>query len=56
MEDNFILLSPQRAERLWLALAVATLWIVILGGGIENHACASLQKLSSQQIVIKKTF
>uniref|UniRef100_A0ACD5GZQ8 Transposase n=1 Tax=Desertifilum tharense IPPAS B-1220 TaxID=1781255 RepID=A0ACD5GZQ8_9CYAN len=35
---NTRLLSPQRAERLWLALAVATLWMVILGGEAENQS------------------
>lgn len=28
--------DPQRAERLWLAMAVATLWMVILGGEADN--------------------
>ena len=32
------LLDPQRAERLWLAMAVATLWMVMLGGEAENQA------------------
>lgn len=29
--------DPQRAERLWLAIAVATLWLVSLGGQTNNH-------------------
>lgn len=33
---NTRLLDPQRAERLWLAIAVSTLWMVILGGDAEN--------------------
>ncbi len=31
------LLDPQRAERLWLAMAVATLWMVMLGGEAEKQ-------------------
>ncbi len=38
------LLDPNRAERLLLAIAVATLWMVMLGGDAEN------QLLSSQHI------
>lgn len=38
------LLDPNRAERLLLAIAVATLWMVMLGGNAEN------QLLSSQHI------
>lgn len=34
------LLDPQRAERLWLAMAVATLWMVIKGGEAENQSSA----------------
>jgi hypothetical protein len=32
------LLDPNRAERLWLAIAVATLWMVILGGDADNSS------------------
>ena len=35
---NTRLLNPQRAARLWLALAVATLWMVIKGGEAENQS------------------
>ena len=35
---NTRLLNPQRAERLWLAIAVATLWMVIKGGEAENKS------------------
>lgn len=35
------LLDPQRAERMWLVLAVATLWMVMLGGTTENQSLAS---------------
>ncbi|MBW4456343.1 MAG: transposase [Nostoc indistinguendum CM1-VF10] len=35
---NTRLLDPKRAERLWLAIAVSTLWMVMLGGDAEiNH-------------------
>ncbi|MCC5650796.1 hypothetical protein LC609_13320 [Nostoc sp. XA013] len=35
---NNRLLDPKRAERLWLAIAVSTLWMVMLGGDAEiNH-------------------
>ena len=27
--------DPQRAERLWLALAVATIWLVSVGGQVD---------------------
>ena len=32
------LLDPQLAERLWLAMAVATLWMVMPGGEAENQS------------------
>jgi hypothetical protein len=35
---NTRLLDPQRAERLWLAIAVSTLWMVMLGGEAENQS------------------
>jgi len=38
---NTRLLLPQRAERIWLVLAVATLWMVILGGTQEGRSLAS---------------
>ena len=38
---NTRLLLPQRAERMWLVLAVATLWMVLLGGTHENQSLAS---------------
>ena len=31
------LTDPKRAERLWLAIAVATLWTVTVGGEIDQH-------------------
>lgn len=33
---NTRLIEPSRAERLWLAMAVATLWMVFLGGSTES--------------------
>ena len=30
--------DPQRAERLWLAIAVATLWLLRVGGSAEEAA------------------
>lgn len=33
--------DPARAERLWLALAVATLWLVSVGGAADPHLSAS---------------
>lgn len=45
------LLDPHRAERLWLAIAVATLWMVILGGDAENSSPPPhLEQLSSQHL------
>lgn len=42
--------DPQRAERLWLALAVATLWLVSVGGQAEvNLSASSLPPLSKIQ-------
>ncbi len=43
------LLDPNRAERLWLAIAVATLWMVILGGDADNSSPPlPLEQLPSQ--------
>jgi len=33
--------DPERAARLWFALAVATLWVVSVGGDAEEHLPAS---------------
>ena len=45
---NTRLLDPQRAERLWLAIAVSTLWMVMLGGEAENQfSVPSLELLPS---------
>ena len=29
--------EPQRAERIWLAMAVATLWTITMGNGEQEH-------------------
>lgn len=50
------LLDPQRAERLWLAMAVATLWMVMLGGEAENQSPEpNLEQLPHQHTVFSKT-
>lgn len=42
------LFDPQRAERLWLAMAVSTLWMVMCGGEAENQSLPpSLEPLTS---------
>ena len=49
------MLDPERAERLWLAMAVATLWTVAVGGaaelqppplaqGVAPHACGTAER------------
>lgn len=49
---NTRLLDPQRAERLWLAIAVSTLWMVMLGGEVENQSSASsIEKLDPRHRV-----
>lgn len=54
---NTRLLNPQRAERLWLAIAVSTLWMVILGGEVENQSSpANLEALPSRHIVFSQPF
>lgn len=52
---NTRLLAPQRAERLWLAIAVSTMWMVILGGEAENQSPRPrLEQLPDQHIVFSK--
>jgi len=49
------LLDAHRAERLLLALAVATLWMVMLGGDAENQLLPShLEQLPSQHIALSQ--
>jgi Transposase DDE domain len=49
------LLDPQRAERLWLVLAVATLWMVMLGGHAEERSpSATLELLPPTHVTFSK--
>lgn len=49
------LLDPKRAERLWLVLAVATLWMVILGGRAEHQSpSAALELLPPTHVTFSK--
>src|SRR5947209_15670119 len=41
--------DPRRAERLWLAIAVATLWLLRVGGSAEAAAEASPATADSWQ-------
>ncbi len=46
--QNTRLFDPQRAERIWLAIAVSTLWMVMLGGEAEHQfSVPSLEQLPS---------
>ena len=47
--QNTRLLDPERAERLWLAMAVATLWMVMLGGEAENQSPQTQFRATSQK-------
>ncbi|MFS0520197.1 endonuclease, partial [Nostoc sp. UIC 10607] len=52
---NTRLLYPKRAERLWLAIAVSTLWMVMLGGDAENQSLTpNLEQLPPQHIAFSK--
>jgi hypothetical protein len=45
---------PERASRLWLAMAVATLWTVSVGGAVEasaEDALDSLEVLAAERCV-----
>ena len=42
--------DPKRAERLWLALAVATLWLVSVGGQINTDLSASSLSLENETV------
>ncbi len=47
--------DPQRAERLWLAIAVATLWVVSVGGEADaNIPVSSLETLPETHIARRK--
>ncbi|NER39788.1 MAG: hypothetical protein F6J93_38625 [Oscillatoria sp. SIO1A7] len=40
--------NPEHAERLWLAIAVATLWYVSIGGGVDRNLSANSLSTQSQ--------
>ena len=43
--------DPERAARLWVAIAVATLWVVSVGGQAEaTQTCSGLEALPQQHI------
>jgi len=45
------MVDPERAERLWLAIAVATLWVVSVGGEADaNLPVSSLEALPETHI------
>jgi hypothetical protein len=47
--------APARAERLWLAIAVATLWVVSVGGEADaNLAVSSLEALPETHVARRK--
>ena len=47
--------DPRRAERLWLAMAVATLWVVSVGCQAEvSQAVALLDELPAQHIARRR--
>ena len=49
------MVDPERAERLWLAIAVATLWAVSVGGQVDaNLPVSSLQALPQAHVARRK--
>ena len=49
------MVDPSRAERLWLAIAVATLWVVSVGGEADaNLPVSSLQALPQTHVARRK--
>jgi hypothetical protein len=45
------MMDPERAERLWLAIAVATLWVVSVGGEVgANLPVSSLEALPQTHV------
>jgi hypothetical protein len=49
------MVDPQRAERLWLAIAVATLWAVSVGGEVDaNLPVSSLEALPQTHVARRK--
>lgn len=50
------LVAPKRAERLWLAIAISTLWMVFLGGEAENQSLPpNWEQLPNQHIAFSKS-
>jgi hypothetical protein len=48
--------DPARASRLWLAIAVATLWVVSVGGQTDaTEPCSGLENLPALHIARRKT-
>jgi hypothetical protein len=47
--------APDRAARLWLALAVATLWMVSVGGALEGEAPAVDRELPDLRPLLGRT-
>jgi len=49
------MVDPARAERLWLAIAVATLWVVSVGGEADAHLpVSSLEALPQTHVARRK--
>jgi hypothetical protein len=49
------MVDPERAERLWLAIAVATLWAVSVGGEVDaNLPVSSLEALPQTHVARRK--
>jgi hypothetical protein len=49
------MVDPERAERLWLAIAVATLWAVSVGGEADAHLpVSSLEALPPTHVARRK--
>jgi hypothetical protein len=49
------MVDPERAERLWLAIAVATLWVVSVGGEVDATLPASSLETLPQTHVARRT-
>lgn len=49
------MVDPERAERLWLAIAVATLWVVSVGGEVDAHLPVSSWEALPQTHVARRT-
>jgi hypothetical protein len=49
------MVDPERAERLWLAIAVATLWAVSVGGEVDANLPASSLEALPQTHVARRT-